>query len=95
MLYLVKSDDENQEKIMELLKESQENRKSAESMAKHFLMKLERSYGISSRMGGCHISPWEDLSSHSHTTRLVYHSTHAVFLFMTCTHFKIRNPYQK
>ncbi|GFY75819.1 colorectal mutant cancer protein [Trichonephila inaurata madagascariensis] len=65
---LVKSDDENQEKIMELLKESQENRKSAENMARHFLQKLDRSYGIPCRMGGCHISPWEDLSSHSHTT---------------------------
>ncbi|GFT60433.1 colorectal mutant cancer protein [Trichonephila clavipes] len=63
-----KSDEENQEKIMELLKESQENRKSAENMARHFLQKLDRSYGISCRMGGCHISPWEDLSSHSHTT---------------------------
>ncbi|GFY28513.1 uncharacterized protein TNCV_1971661 [Trichonephila clavipes] len=67
-----KSDDENQEKIMELLKESQENRKSAENMARHFLQKLDRSYGISCRMGGCHISPWEDLSSHSHTTRFSF-----------------------
>ncbi|GBM82297.1 Colorectal mutant cancer protein [Araneus ventricosus] len=65
---LVKSDDENQDKIMELLKESQENRKQAENMARHFLQKLDRSYGVSCRMGGCHISPWEDLSSHSHTT---------------------------
>lgn len=65
---LVKSEDENQEKIMELLKESQENRKSAENVAKHFLQKLDRSYGIASRVPGCHISPWEDLSSHSHTT---------------------------
>ncbi|XP_035209833.1 colorectal mutant cancer protein-like isoform X2 [Stegodyphus dumicola] len=65
---LVKSDNENQEKIMELLKESQENRKAAENVARHFLQKLDRSYGFSSRFGACNISPWEDLSSHSHTT---------------------------
>lgn len=69
VILIVKSEDENQEKIMELLKESQENRKSAENVAKHFLQKLDRSYGITSRVPGCHISPWEDLSSHSHTTR--------------------------
>ncbi|XP_042894516.2 colorectal mutant cancer protein-like, partial [Parasteatoda tepidariorum] len=53
---------------MDLLTKSQENRKASENVAKHFLQKLDRSYGISSRMGACHLSPWEDLSSHSHTT---------------------------
>ncbi|XP_042898851.1 colorectal mutant cancer protein isoform X2 [Parasteatoda tepidariorum] len=65
---LVKSEDENQKNIMDLLTKSQENRKASENVAKHFLQKLDRSYGISSRMGACHLSPWEDLSSHSHTT---------------------------
>lgn len=61
------SNEDDQEEVTALLKRSQDNRKSAENVARHFLQKLDRSFGIACSIPGCNLSPWEDLSSHSHT----------------------------
>ncbi len=56
-----------QEEVAAILQKSQLARKNAEHLGKQLLQRLERS-GLP--LPGCCASPWEDLSSNSHTTRL-------------------------
>ncbi|XP_076323234.1 colorectal mutant cancer protein-like isoform X2 [Tachypleus tridentatus] len=66
---LVKGSSTNDEiEITSLLKRANDNRKSAESVARHFIQKLDRNYGIGCSATGCNINPWEEVSSHSHNT---------------------------
>ncbi|XP_064471194.1 colorectal mutant cancer protein-like [Ornithodoros turicata] len=58
---------EKEQEVTCLLQRVQDNRRVAESMAKQFLHKLDRQYGVVTP-SSCALSPWEDVSSHSHTT---------------------------
>ncbi|XP_006818730.1 colorectal mutant cancer protein-like [Saccoglossus kowalevskii] len=52
-----------------MLKRVHDNRRAAENMAKSLLQRLDRSCGaIVCHVPGCTLQPWEDLSSHSHTS---------------------------
>ncbi|XP_022253038.1 colorectal mutant cancer protein-like isoform X2 [Limulus polyphemus] len=66
---LVKGSSANDEiEITALLKKANDNRRSAETVARHFIQKLDRNYGIGCSATGCNINPWEEVSSHSHNT---------------------------
>ncbi|KAG1675837.1 Colorectal mutant cancer protein [Nymphon striatum] len=61
--------DEEQDEIAVLLKRANENRKIAESLARHLLQRLDRDsnaiyYGISNNLP----NPWDDMSSHNTST---------------------------
>lgn len=57
-----------QEDVSLLLQRMQEERRLAEGVARQLLHRMDRQYGLATPPG-CNLSPWEDLSSHSHTTR--------------------------
>ncbi|XP_071788109.1 colorectal mutant cancer protein-like isoform X3 [Asterias amurensis] len=60
---------EDTEETTMVLKRVHENRKSAENMAKALLQRLDRSCGtMVCHVPGCTLQPWEDVSSHSHTS---------------------------
>ncbi|XP_077997044.1 colorectal mutant cancer protein-like isoform X2 [Glandiceps talaboti] len=60
---------DEQEETTAMLKRVHDNRKAAENMAKSLLQRLDRSCGsMVCHVPGCTIQPWEDLSSHSHTS---------------------------
>ncbi|KAM7315038.1 colorectal mutant cancer protein [Ixodes scapularis] len=56
-----------QEDVSLLLQRMQEERRLAEGVARQLLHRMDRQYGLATPPG-CNLSPWEDLSSHSHTT---------------------------
>ncbi|XP_070545684.1 colorectal mutant cancer protein-like isoform X3 [Ptychodera flava] len=60
---------DEQEEATAMLKRVHDNRKAAENMAKSLLQRMDRSCGaVVCHVPGCTIQPWEDLSSHSHTS---------------------------
>ncbi len=62
--------DGNEQEVTGILQKAHLARKGAEHSAKQLLHRLERNLaGV--HMPGCATSPWEDLSSNSHTTRCV------------------------
>lgn len=56
-----------QEDVSLLLQRMQEERRLAEGVARQLLHRMDRQYGLATPPS-CNLSPWEDLSSHSHTT---------------------------
>ncbi|XP_022246747.1 colorectal mutant cancer protein-like isoform X2 [Limulus polyphemus] len=59
--------DGNEGEVTALLKRASDNRRSAENVARNFIQKVDRSYGVAFGASGFNITPWEDVSSHSHT----------------------------
>ncbi|XP_038076690.1 colorectal mutant cancer protein-like isoform X2 [Patiria miniata] len=63
------SEGSDSEETTMMLKRVHENRKAAENMAKALLQRLDRSCGtMVCHVPGCTLQPWEDVSSHSHTS---------------------------
>ncbi|CAH1251535.1 MCC [Branchiostoma lanceolatum] len=60
--------DTDPEEATAMLKRAHDNRKAAENVAKQLLQRLDRSCGAVCGVQGCTAQPWEDLSSHSHTS---------------------------
>ncbi|KAK7497841.1 hypothetical protein BaRGS_00010975 [Batillaria attramentaria] len=60
------SGEEDQGEVTALLQRSHGARRTAESMARHLLHRLDRSHGAHNMT--CSPSPWDDVSSLSHTT---------------------------
>lgn len=56
-----------QEDVALLVQRMQDERRVAEGVARQLLHRLDRHYGLVTPPG-CALTPWEDLSSHSHTT---------------------------
>ncbi|XP_076309439.1 colorectal mutant cancer protein-like isoform X2 [Tachypleus tridentatus] len=59
--------DDNEVEVTALLKRANDNRRSAENVARSFFQKVDRSYGVAFGTSGFNSNPWEDVSSHSHT----------------------------
>ncbi|XP_072019869.1 colorectal mutant cancer protein-like isoform X2 [Amphiura filiformis] len=60
---------EDSEEASQVLKRVHDNRKSSENLAKSLLQRLDRSCGtMVCHVPGCTLQPWEDVSSHSHTS---------------------------
>ncbi|XP_076311580.1 colorectal mutant cancer protein-like isoform X2 [Tachypleus tridentatus] len=65
---LAKDSGENDEnEVTALLKRANDNRKSAESVARHFIQKMNRNYSITCSAPGCNFNPLDEVSSHTHT----------------------------
>ena len=82
--------EDEQGAVTALLQQSHGTRRSAESMARHLLHRLDRSHGAHTLT--CSPSPWDDASSLSHTARWVYIHRHCsrihtcMHTSFTCTH---------
>ena len=75
--------EDEQGAVTALLQQSHGTRRSAESMARHLLHRLDRSHGAHTLT--CSPSPWDDASSLSHTARWVYTRRHCSHMH-TCMH---------
>ena len=76
--------EDEQGAVTALLQQSHGTRRSAESMARHLLHRLDRSRGAHTLT--CSPSPWDDASSLSHTARWVYLAGIVQTHTHVCTH---------
>ena len=60
---------DDQDEITSILQRAHHSRKAAETVGKHLLHKLDRSYSCGATGQGSPTRPWEDLSSTGKTPR--------------------------
>ncbi|XP_022253147.1 colorectal mutant cancer protein-like isoform X3 [Limulus polyphemus] len=64
------SGDNDENEVTTLLKRANDNRRSAESVARNFIQKMNRNYSITCSATGCNFNPWDEVSTHSHTASM-------------------------